>query len=152
MNCIAVSWMKTYKRWAVRWTALLTKERCNAGHCASSQCYSVSAAAIERAARSLGPNKRNETYNISSSHFISATKLLFLQLSHKITAMLQYGSTYALFSKAVIKSIPKIPLKSRADSFNYRVISLNSIIRKIRDHVMISLMKDKIMTSHLQFA
>ena len=98
----------------------LVKERCNAGQCTSSQCHSVSAVVIEKAVRSLASNKRDEIYDISSSHFINGTKLLFLQLSHIITTMLQYGNTDALFNKAVIKPIRKNPLKSRADSSNYR--------------------------------
>ncbi len=130
----------------------LVNERCNAAHCISSQCHSVSAVIIEKAVRSLVPNKKDETYNISSNHFINGTKLLYKQLSHIITAMLQYGSTYALLNKALIKPIPKNPLKSRANSSNYRTISLNSIVSKIIDHVLILLIKDKIVTSHLQFA
>lgn len=130
----------------------LVGERCKAGHCTSSQCHSVSAAVVEEAVRSLVPNKKDETYNISSNHFINGTKLLFLQLSQIITAMLQYGSTDALFNRAVIKPIPKNPLKSRADSSNYRAISINSVISKVIDHVMILIIKDKMVTSHMQFA
>ena len=55
----------------------LVKERCNAGQCTSSQCHSVSAAIIEKAVRSLAPTKKDEIYDISSSHFINGTKLLF---------------------------------------------------------------------------
>ena len=56
----------------------LVKERCNAGQCTSSQCHSVSAAVvIEKAVKSLAPNKKDEIYDISSSHFINGTKLLF---------------------------------------------------------------------------
>ncbi len=53
----------------------LVNERCNAAHCISSQCHSVSAVIIEKAVRSLVPNKKDETYNISSNHFINGTKL-----------------------------------------------------------------------------
>ncbi len=35
---------------------------------------------------------------------------------------------------------------------NYRVISLNSIVSKILDYVLISLMKDKLSTNDMQFA
>ncbi len=66
--------------------------------------------------------------------------------------MLRHGSTNVHLNKAVFKPIPKSSLKSRADSSNYRAISLNSIIGKIIDHVIISIVKDKIMTFHLQFA
>ncbi len=66
--------------------------------------------------------------------------------------MLRHGSTNVHLNKAVIKPIPKSSLKSRADSSNYHAISLNSIIGKIIDRVIISIVMDKIMTSHLQFA
>ncbi len=85
----------------------LVNERCNAGHCISSQCHPVSAVIIEKAVRSLVPNKKDKIYNIRSNRFINGTKLLYTQLSHIITAMLQYGSTDYLFNKAVIKPIPK---------------------------------------------
>ncbi len=61
---------------------LLVKERHKAGHCISSQSHSTSAAVIEKAVVSLVPNKKDETYNISSSHLINGTKLLSIQLSH----------------------------------------------------------------------
>ncbi len=54
----------------------LVNERCNAGHCISSQCHSVSAVIIEKAVRRLVPNKMNEAFSISSNHFINGTKLL----------------------------------------------------------------------------
>ncbi len=94
----------------------------------------------------------DESYNISSNYFINDTKLFYTQLSHIIKAILQYGSTDAIFNKAVIKPIPKNPLKSHANSSHYRVISLNSILRRIINHVLILLIKDKMVTSHLQFA
>ena len=130
----------------------LVEDRCNAGHCTSSQCHTISLTVIKKAVRSLAQNKIDQTYNISSSHFINGTKLLFSMLSQIITAMLRHGSTNVHLNKAVIKPIPKSSLKSHADSSNYRAISLNPIISKIIDHVIISIVKDKIMTSHLQFA
>ncbi len=66
-----------------------------------------------------------------------------------MTAVFQYGSTDALFNRAVIKPIPKNPLKSRADSSNYRAISINPVISKVIDHVMILIIKDKMVTSHM---
>ncbi len=65
--------------------------------------------------------------------------------------MLQHGSTDILFNVAVIKPI-KNSQKSRADSSNYRAISLNSITSKIMEHIITSLIKDKIKTSRAQFA
>ncbi len=55
------------------------------------------------------------------------------------------------FNRAVIKPIPKNPLKSRSDSSNYRAISINPVIKKVIDHVMILIIKDKMVTSHMQF-
>ncbi len=120
--------------------------------CTFSQCHTVSPTIIEKAVQSLAQNKIDQIYNISSSHFINGTELLSSMLSQIIIAMLRHGSTNAHLNKAVIKPILKSSLKSRTDSSNYRAISLNSIIRKIIDHVIISVIKNKIMTSHLQFA
>ncbi len=66
--------------------------------------------------------------------------------------MLQHGSTNFHLNKAIIKPMPKSSLKSRTDSSNYRAIPLSSVIGKIIDHVIISIVKNKIMTSHIQFA
>ncbi len=128
----------------------LVEDRCIAGQCTFSQYHTISPTVIEKAVRSLAQNKIHQIYDTSSSHFINGTELLFSMLSQIITAMLRHWSTNVHLNKAVIKPIPKSSLKSRADSSNYRAISLNSIISKITDHVIISTIKDKIMTSHLQ--
>ncbi len=130
----------------------LVGDRCNAGQCTSSQCHIISHTVIKKAVRSLAQNKIDQTYNISSSHFINGTELLFSMLSEIITAMFRHGSTNVHLNKGVIKPIHKSSLKSRADSSNYRAISLNSIISKIIDNVIISILKDKIMAFYLQLA
>ncbi len=129
----------------------LVEDRCIAGQCTFSQCHTISPTVIEKGVWSLAQNKIDQIYNISSSHFINGTELLFSMLSQIITAMLRHGSTNVHLNKAAIKPIPKSSLKSCAGSSNYRAISLNSIIRKIINHIIISI-KDKIMTFHLQFA
>ncbi len=52
----------------------------------------------------------------------------------------------------VIKPLPKNPYKSHADSSNYRAISLNSVISKVIDHVLILFIKDKMVISQIEFA
>ncbi len=94
----------------------------------------------------------DETYNKSSNHFINGTELQYSVLSQIITTVLHHGSTDVFFSKAVIKPIKKISQKPRADSSNYRGISLNSITSKIMDRIIISLLKNESKTSLVQFA
>ncbi len=130
----------------------LVDDRCNAGRCTSSLSHIVPPAITLEVVRSLALDKMDETYNISSNRFINGTELLYSVFSQITTIMLHHGSTDVLFNKAVIKPIPKISQKSRADSSNYRAISLNSITSKIRDHVIIMLIKDKIKKTLVQFA
>ncbi len=73
-------------------------------------------------------------------------------MSLVITATLKHGSTDGLFNEAVIKPSPKNPHQSRADSSKCRAVSLNSSISKTIDRVLVLLIKDEIVTSHIQFA
>ena len=66
--------------------------------------------------------------------------------------MLKHGTTNQTINKSVIKPIPKNKSKSLSDSNNYRAISKNTIISKIIDYVLISLIDDKLITSAYQFA
>ncbi len=91
----------------------LVEDRCNVGQCTSSQCHTISLTVIKKAVRSLAHNKIDQTYNISSTHFINGTELLFSMLSQIITEMLRHGSTNVHLNKVVIKPIPKSSLKSR---------------------------------------
>ena len=124
----------------------------HADHSFLSPCHNVSERLVRDAVHSLSANKGDETYDISSDHFKNGSDRLFVLLSRILNAMLCHGSTDILFNKSVIKPIPKNALKSNADSSNYRAISRNSIISKITDYIIISLIKDKITTSHFQFA
>ena len=87
-----------------------------------------------------------------SDHFINTTDLFHNNLSQIITIMLKHGTTNQNINKSVIKPIPKNKSNSLADSNNYRAISKNTIISKIIDNVLISLIDDKLITSAYQFA
>ena len=57
--------------------------------------------------------------------------------------MLKHGTASELINKSIVKPIPKSKSKSLSDSKNYRAISKNSIMSKVIDNVMISLMGEK---------
>ena len=66
--------------------------------------------------------------------------------------MLRHGTTSIMVNNSVIKPIPKNKNKSLSDSDNYRAISKNTVISKIIDHILISLLDDSLLTSAYQFA
>ena len=66
--------------------------------------------------------------------------------------MFNHGTTNILINTSLIKPIPKNKRKSLAVSSNYRAISMNTIISKIIDHILIYLIGEKIDTSVYQFA
>ena len=66
--------------------------------------------------------------------------------------MLKHGTTSNKINKSIIKPIPKCKSNSLSDSNNYRAISKNTVISKIIDNVIISLIEEKLETSDYQFA
>ena len=87
-----------------------------------------------------------------SDHFINAPDSFHKFVSQIIALMLKHGTTSQIINKSGIKPIPKNKLKSLSDSNNYRAISKNTFVSKIIDHVLISLINDKLITSAYQFA
>ena len=87
-----------------------------------------------------------------SDNFIKPTDSFHKFFSQIITLMLKHGTTSQIINKSVIKPVPKNKSQSLSDSNNYRAISKNTIISKIIDHVLISLINDKLITSAYQFA
>ena len=124
--------------------------KCNSNCCSSN--HNVSGNMIRDAIKCLSKGKNDEIYNIYSDNFIHATDLTYEILGILITTMLKHGTASELVNKSIVKPIPKNKNKSLSESINYRAISNNSIISKIIDHVLISLMGDKMNTSNYQFA
>ncbi len=88
---------------------------------------------------------------MTSKYFIHGTEALFNFLSQIFGAMLIHGCCNRLFNKSIIKTIPQNKQKSCCDSTNYRAKSLNYIVSKLLDYVLISLMGDKMSTNQMQF-
>ena len=130
----------------------LIEQNCKVGNCSSASCHNITLDIVKDAVSSLSKDKDDETYYISSNNFIHGTENLFALISDIFGAMIKHGCCNALFSKAVIKPIPKNKHKSSCDSANYRAISKNAIIGKLLDYVLIALIKDKLSTSQLQCA
>lgn len=82
--------------------------------------------------RSSSKGKKDELCDADSDLFVSGPERLFFVQSNIFSAMLHHRCTI-LFYSAVIKPIPKNISKSRANSSNYRAISLNPTISKILD-------------------
>ena len=130
----------------------LIETKCLIGNCLSPSCHSVNVSTVKDAAKSLAKGKKDETYDMNSNHFIYGPECLFIRLASLFEAMIIHGCCDSLLNRSVIKPIPKSKSKSCCDSSNYRAISLIPIISKLLDYVIISLMEDKLSTSHLQFA
>lgn len=130
----------------------MVRERCNVGLCTSGFCHNTNANLVKEAVKELNKNKKDEIYGISSSHVIYGSNMLYDILSMSFTAMIKHGCCNEKFYKSVIKPIPKNKHKSKCDSSNYRAISLNSVLSKILDYMIIKILDNKIMTSEYQFA
>ena len=129
----------------------LVDTKCNSGNCSTSSHY-VSKNLIKNAILCLKSGKDDEIYEMYSDHFINATDRLHDILSQIVTIMLKHGTTNQTVNKSVIKPIPKNKSKSLSDINNYRAISKNTIISKIIDYTLMSLIDDKLITSVYQFA
>ncbi|KAI3385219.1 hypothetical protein SNEBB_001120, partial [Seison nebaliae] len=125
---------------------------CSSNLCSDVSCHTISSSAVLKAINSLKRNKKDEIHHISSNHLIAAPKELLNCLAHLFTAMLKHGCSDYLFNSAFIKPIPKNKQKSLSDSSNYRAISLNPILSKLLDYVIIDKIDNNMQTSHLQFA
>ena len=130
----------------------LVKSKCNSHQCNVSPSHSISSDMVKNAISLLKNGRDDEIYEMYSDHFINATELFHKILSQLLTIMLKHGTTNQIINKSVIKPIPKDKSKSLSNSDNYRAISKNTIISKIIDYVLISLIDDKLITSAYQFA
>ena len=130
----------------------LTNSSCNSGSCVKSNCHTIKSDTVRNAINSLNCGKDDEICDISSDHFINGTEIMFIKLSQLITCMLRHGCSSQLINKAVIKPIPKDKKKSLSDSKNYRAIAKNTIISKIIDNIILSLVSNELSTSDYQFA
>ena len=130
----------------------LVSLKCCRNECTQENCQSITKETVKKAINCLSNNKDDETYGITSDHFINASDIAVGFLSQLISYMLKHGSSSKLINKSTIKPIPKNKQKSLTESSNYRAISKNSIIGKIIDYVIIDLIGDKLSTSSYQFA
>ena len=130
----------------------LVSSKCCHNKCTQDNCQSITNDIVQKAIGCLAENKDDETYGITSDHFIHANDLVINNLSLIISLMLKHGSSSHLMNKSTIKPIPKNKQKSLCESSNYRAISKNTIVSIIIDYVLINLIGDKLSTSSYQFA
>ena len=131
---------------------VLVTNKCNNNNCSSSRCHNITNDIVRKAVLNLKGGKDDETYYLSSNHFIHASEIAIDKLSTILDLMLKHGLTNELVNKSVIKPVPKNMRKSISVSSNYRAISKNTIISKIVDNVMLLQIQDKLITSSYQFA
>ena len=131
---------------------VLVTNKCNNNNCSSSQCHNITNDVVRKAVLNLKGGKDDETYYLSSNHFIHASEIAIDKLSTILDLMLKHGLTNELVNKSVIKPVPKNMRKSVSVSSNYRAISKNTIISKIVDNIMLLQIQDKLITSSYQFA
>ena len=130
----------------------LVMNQCNSDKCSESHCHKITKDLVQKAIDNLKNGKDDESYYLSSNHFIYASELAIEKLSIILDLMIKHGIANELINKSVIKPIPKCMRKSLSVSSNYRAISKNSIISKIIDNIMILQIKDKLITTSYQFA
>ena len=125
---------------------------CNSGICEKSHCHTVNTDTVKEAINALNSGKDDEICDVNSDHFINGTGLMCMKLSQIITCMLCHGCSSQAINKSIIKPIPKDKKKSLSDSKNYRAIAKNTIISKIIDNIILSLISNELSTSDYQFA
>ena len=130
----------------------LVSNKCNNDECSSSKCHKITKDIVQKAISNLKCGKEDETYYLSSNHFIYASDIAIEKLSIILDMMIKHGIANKSINKSVIKPIPKSRQKSLSVSSNYRAISKNSIISKILDNIMILQVEDKLITTSYQFA
>ena len=113
----------------------LVTNKCNNNNnnnsCTSAHCHGINKSQLQKAIHNLKNGKEDETFYLSSNHFIHASEIAIEKLSIILDLMLKHGVTSELVNKSVIKPIPKNMRKSLSISSNYRAISKNTIISKI---------------------
>ena len=130
----------------------LVATKCNNNCCESKDNHKISIDILNKTIQNLNSGKNDETYDISTDHFINASEMTILVFRNILNVLFNHGTTNILINTSLIKPIPKNKRKSLAVSSNYRAISMNTIISKIIDHILIHLIGEKIDTSVYQFA
>ena len=130
----------------------LVATSCNNNCCESKDCHSISIDIVTQTIKNLNRGKNDEVYDITTDHFINASEITISVFRNILNLLYTHGITNVLINTSIIKPIPKNKRKSLAESSNYRAISMNTIISKIIDHILIQLIGEKIETSVYQFA
>ena len=91
----------------------LVNNKCNNNNnCLSSHCHGINKSQLQKAIHNLKEGKGDETFYLSSNHFIHASEIAFEKLSIILDLMLKHGITSELVNKSVIIPIPKNMQKS----------------------------------------
>ena len=86
--------------------------QCNSDKCSESHCHKITKDLVQKAIDNLKNGKDDESYYLSSNHFIYASELAIEKLSIILDLMIKHGIANELINKSVIKPIPKCMRKS----------------------------------------
>ena len=124
---------------------------CGRGGCCDSS-HVITPNIVKRAIAKQKKGKKDEIHNLSSDNLIEAPNSLASPISQIFIAILRHSCTDELFNSCLMKPNPKNMLKSLSDSSNYRAITLNTVLSKLFDYILIIILDDQLQSSYYQFA
>ena len=113
--------------------------------------YHISLAKVLDATFSLKKGKSADEDAVSAEHFFNAPLSLFERLKNLFNMMLRHGFVPKQFCSGFILPIVKDSQGNKADSGNYRGITISPIISKIFEHVLKLTFEPHLQTSLHQF-
>ena len=104
---------------------------------------------IKEASKKLKPDKSDHVPEIFSDYLINAPDILYQHLSDVMKTFITHGQTPAIYT---LLPMIKDKLGKDSDSNNYRSITINNVLLKLLDWVIILLYKYLLHLDTLQFS
>ena len=122
---------------------------CTAGKCHFD--HNISNRDIVESIRKLKNNKSDPNNDLNSNNLIYGSDKLYDHLSKIFKLIISQGIINEKFNCSILLPLVKNNMKSSSDSDNYRAISINSIICKLLEYVLIDKLESKLNSNFFQF-
>ena len=122
--------------------------------CSLNKCgfnHEISFELVRNSVNKLKSGKLDPIYEIYSDNVKFGSDLLLEKLTVLCKLILSHGGSSSKINSGIMKPIVKNKNKSLASSDNYRSISLNSLICKLMELILLELLQKLIDTNALQF-
>ena len=122
---------------------------CSAGTCHFDHVLSKND--IVKSIQKLKNNKSDPNNDLNSNNLIYGSDILYHHISKLFQLIITHGITTEKFNCSILFPLAKNNNKSLSNSDNYRAISINSLLCKLLEYVLIDKLESKLISNDFQF-